>query len=170
MFSQKPKRKSPFEFNRELDKVADIYAAVACESAKCFLDMLKLDSMNAVDCQKTFGLMTYIMFIVIGLNEREVYSIIGSMQHNMYDNGMSEYEINNFFDLSDKYFQSIVTRIQQHEHVVDIIKSIFVKEGKYASDFEATLEVSTAVEATAKGYKEFHEKIQADIRNRLNNN
>lgn len=170
MFFQKPKKKSPFEFNRKLDKLADIYASVTCESAMCFLKMLELNPLDTVDCQKTFGLMTYIMFIVVGLNEKDVYSIIGSMQHNMYENGMSKYEINNFFDMSDKYFQNIVARLQRHENVADVMKGIFVKEGKYSSDFEATLEVSTAVEAIAKGYKEFDEKIQTDIRNHRNNN
>ncbi len=170
MFFQKHKKKSPFEFSRKLDKLADIYASVTCESAMCFLKMLKLDPLDIVDCQKTFGFMTYIMFIVVGLNDKDVYAIIGSMQHNMYENGMSEYEINNFFDMSDKYFQNVVTRLQRHENVIDVMKGIFVKEGKYSSDFEATLEVGTAVEATAKGYREFDEKIQADIRNRRNNN
>lgn len=150
------KKKDPLEYTQKITTVADMYSAFTSKLTIYVLSMLELDTNSIVNRQKAFGFITHVMFGIIGLSTSEVYTVIDGMQHNMYYNGMSEAEINNFFMLSDKYYRQIAEALHKQRNLLDVIQFTFFDRALDAvTNMENTIKTSCMIQGIVESYKKF---------------
>lgn len=154
------KKKDPFDFTGKIVTVADLYAKELCELTKALLEIADLDCQSVTMRQKAFGWMFFIMFHIEYMENSAASLIISSIQQNMSNAKWSASEINNFFDVADRHYQSIVTSINNGKEMLDTVQDLLFEHRIDAVyDMECKIKTVSVIEMSIKTFHEFHEKV-----------
>lgn len=153
------------QYTKKIITVADVYAKTCCILTVSFLELIEFDPQSVSARQKSFGWLLYLMFHIEQIETSEVSLIISSIQTNMFENGSSASEINNFFDLSDKYYRLIVAEMNAHGDIIKAIQSLFGEFHKEDAlyNMECSIKIAEAIRFSIDSFHGFCKKIQSEM-------